>query len=476
MTFLHNRVGLGATIIAAAMMLVPVSAQAACDGGDCPITGGTLRTMVGGGFIIPQVPSVQPFTGPQGSPDRTTTTSMGATNFIPGCPGCGQMGFGNTARGAIRPITGAQVTINKEGGTAAPFSIDVPLGQLTYGSHPTSVPPKAGYYTTPILVQVPLNFFVPPLLGVSTRNGQSFPGETRISPSSLTANNPAATVLGGPMHLEAGGRGGAPTLTYCAGAIVPAAPIPGTWTGGCTGFGTPTTGGTLMSPGVQVAAVEVRYTKTANQFGGVGTQRQVKRTGGTNDWIGRINFNNFIVPIDRDAMALTSVKKNYPTLPQNLVEPVVWGATFGAVVQRIGGSSPGNMVSAFLTLNGAPQNTATVMITQNPPSLGGPGTDMGLGQTSTSWGGPLTTGMVTVQQLAGGTLQPSTWSNTGNDQRTPGGQGMVSLVSGSLSSRNISGPGTSRTLLTLQLPEPSMALGLFVGVAALVGVSRRRNR
>ena len=462
MTFLHNRVGLGATIIAAAMMLVPVSAQAACDGGDCPITGGTLRTMVGGGFIIPQVPSVQPFTGPVGSPGNT---------------GAGQMGFGNTARGAIRPITGAKVTINKEGGTAAPFSIDVQLGQLTYGSLPPSQAPKAGYYTTPILVQVPLNFFVAALMGVSTRNGQSFPGETRVSPSSLTANNPAATVIGGPMHLEAGGRVGAATLTYCAQAVVPAAPVPGTWTGGCTGFGTPTQSSmsSTMTPS-QVAPVEVRYTATSNQFGGVGTQRQVKRTGGTNDWIGRINFNNFIAPYNRDDMADLALKKVYPTLPQNLVEPVVWGATFGAVVQRIGGSSPGDMVSAFLTLNGAPADLNTVMVTTNTPGLGGPGTGMGLGQTSTSWGGPLTTGMVTVQNIPGGTVLPSTWSNTGNDQRTVGGQGMVSLVSGSLSSRNISGPGTSRTLLTLQLPEPSMALGLFVGMAALVGVSRRRNR
>ena len=230
-----------------------------------------------------------------------------------------------------------------------------------------------------------------------------------------------------------------------------------------------------MTPS-QVAPVEVRYTKTANQFGGVGTQRQVKRTGGTNDWIGRINFNNFIAPYNRDDMADLALKKVYPTLPQNLVEPVVWGATFGAVVQRIGGSSPGDMVSAFLTLNGAPADLNTVMVTTNTPGLGGPGTGMGLGQTSTSWGGPLTTGMVTVQNIPGGTVLPSTWSNTGNDQRTVGGQGMVSLVSGSLSSRNISGPGTSRTLLTLQLPEPSMALGLFVGMAALVGVSRRRVR
>ena len=64
MSFLRNKIGLAALMIAAGMMLVPVSAQAACNGGGCPLTGGTLRMMVGGGFIIPQVPSVFPFTGP----------------------------------------------------------------------------------------------------------------------------------------------------------------------------------------------------------------------------------------------------------------------------------------------------------------------------------------------------------------------------------------------------------------------------
>jgi hypothetical protein len=90
----------------------------------------------------------------------------------------------------------------------------------------------------------------------------------------------------------------------------------------------------------------------------------------------------------------------------------------------------------------------------------------------------MTTGKVVVQALTPGGVNPiSTWTNTGNDQRTAGGQGMVNLVSGSLSVRtssNVSVAGSERTMLTLKLPEPSMALGLIAGVAALVGVSRRR--
>jgi hypothetical protein len=92
----------------------------------------------------------------------------------------------------------------------------------------------------------------------------------------------------------------------------------------------------------------------------------------------------------------------------------------------------------------------------------------------------MTTGQVIVQAFSEmGTVALSTWTNSGQDQRTVGGQGMVNLVSGSMSKRTSAGfssAGTERTMLTLQLPEPSMALGLIAGVMALVGVSRRRIR
>jgi hypothetical protein len=405
--------------------------------------------MVGGGFIIPQVPTVQPFTGP-----------------------VGQMGFGNTAMGAIRPKIGAAATVapGQMTGPTMPRSIDIPIGQLTYGSAPSNIP---GYYTTPVLVQVPLNGFVAILMGVSTNIGQSFPGDVRHLPSSVPISM-AATIIGGPAHFEKGGRPGAATLTGCAGHIVPD-PIPGTWTGSCATF-TPLTA--LGATGVQIAPALMRYTKTANQFGGAASQRQVKRTDTMtdNNWLGRINFNNFIAPYTAADMAMTSVRKVYPTLPQNLIEPAVWGAPFGAVAQRLG-AVPGNLVSALLTMNGKPQDTATVMITTNTAGMGGPGTGMGFVQTSTSWGGPMTTGMVTVQVIPLDTnVLPSTWTETGSDNRDSGGNGYISLVSGNVAARNLSGPGTGRTMWTLQVPEPAMAFGLFAGVAALAGLSRRRFR
>jgi hypothetical protein len=484
--FLREASILGVALISMGMVLVPLSAQAACDGGDCPIVGGSLRTMVGGGFIIPQIPSVSPFAAPTG-----------------------QMGFSNTAMGGILPVLGGSPKIvvpsGQVTGPSTPRSFTLPIGQLSYGSAPSNQPgtfPTAGYYTTPILVQVPIFGAVPVLFGVSTNIGQSFPGDVRFLPTktptsmgnftdTLTINDSRVqTIIGGPGKFKAGGRSGASTVTNCAGAIVPD-PIPGTWTGGCVGF-TPTTGGSSMATGTQVVPALMRYTKTSNQFGGPASQRQVRRdaTSTTNNWLGRINFNNFIAPYtkvqmdytitaDPTSMSLTppTARKVYPTLPQNLIEPAAWGAGFGVVVQRLGATSlQGDLVSALLTFNGVPQNTSTVMITQNNPGAGGPGTGMGLVQTSTTWGGPLTTGMLTVQLLPSGTSPPpELWIVTGSDHRDSQGNGYVSLVSGSVSARSASGPGTQRTFLTLQVPEPAMAFGLVAGVIALAGLSRRRG-
>jgi hypothetical protein len=151
----------------------------------------------------------------------------------------------------------------------------------------------------------------------------------------------------------------------------------------------------------------------------------------------------------------------------------VWGAGFGRVIQRLGVLvDPGDLVEGRVTPAGRPVNTATQMVTPM-----GAGNGVGAA-TSTSWGGPMTTGRVVVNAKNPG-ISSTKWTNTGADQRTAGGKGQVSLVSGGLSVRTSFGVGTGgteRTMLTLKLPEPSMALGLLVGIAGLAGVSRRRSR
>jgi hypothetical protein len=186
----------------------------------------------------------------------------------------------------------------------------------------------------------------------------------------------------------------------------------------------------------------------------------------TPNWLGKINFNDFINPINQAQLSQTSLIKVFPTLPQNLVETVAWGGPFRALIVRVP-PAPGDRVSGFLTISGAAQvGPTTQMVT---PA----GTGMGLAQTSTTWGAPWTTGQVQVKWIAGGL--PFTFTHTGNDQRGPGGNGSLSLVTGSMAARNVSGPGANRQFVTLNLPEPSLGLGLFAGLGALAALARRRK-
>jgi hypothetical protein len=283
------------------------------------------------------------------------------------------------------------------------------------------------------------------------------------------------TTIGGPATFKKNGRAGASVVTHCAGAIVPTV-IPPTWQGGCFGSAPTSTGSGNGNPLAPVTPVTVKYEKTANQFGGNSSQRQVKRTPivrpGEPTWLGRIRFNRFIpAPYTSVEMLDTINPKTYPTLEQQLVEPVVWGAGFGRVIQRIGAQvTPGDLVSGRVTPAGRPLNTATQVAIVVQGGVGA--------ATTTSWGGPMTTGRVVVNAQNPG-ISSTKWTNTGADQRTAGGKGQVSLVSGGLSVRTSFGVGTGgteRTMLTLKLPEPSMALGLLVGIAGLAGVSRRRSR
>lgn len=449
MSVLRNKILFAAATIAAGMMFVPAGAQAACNSGACPITGGGLRIQIGGGFIIPHL---TPFAS-QGGP-------------IVGQP----MTFANTAMGFIVPKPTTSATISG----APPYTIKMGIGKMTYGDALTpglsGTLFNPGRFTTPKLVQVPLWIAgLHTFLGVSTNIGQSFPGDARTF-----MNVAGTTTIGGPVTFAPNGRAGNSVLTTCAGALVPAV-IPANWQGGCNGATPTTTGLGSGGPGVQITPVIVKYEKTANQFGGLATTRQVKRTPiiapGEATWLGRIRFNRFGAIYTTVQMQDTINPKTYPTLQQNLVEPVVWGAQFGQIVQRIGALvPPGDLVSGRITPGGAPVNTAT----QIPIVVGG-----GVGAaTTTSYGGPMTTGRIVVSAMNPGA--PTTiFTNTGSDQRTPNGQGQVSLVSGSLSVRTSFGVGvggTERTMLTIKLPEPSMALGLVAGVVALAGVSRRRNR
>jgi hypothetical protein len=370
------------------------------------------------------------------------------------------MSYFNSASGAIVATPAAAVTVptgqsppNNDYGNPA-YSINIPASQLTWGQG------------NPPLVKVPLFPVVGGvLLGLTTQESQAWPGPVATLPEAPvqtsgggTGTTLGGTVMVGSVNWAAGGRSGAPTVTYCAGAP---GPVTAAWTGSCTGFGTPLTTGGLT--GAQQVSGTLRFIATSNQFGGPAYQRQRM----TPNWLGKINFNDFVNPINQTQLSATSLIKVFPTLPQNLIETVAWGAPFRALNQRVA-VAPGNRVSGFLTKSGAAQvGPTTQMVTAA-------GTGMGLAQTSTTWGAPFTTGQVQVKWIDL-TNPPWTFTHTGNDQRGPGGNGALSLVTGSLAARNLSGPGANRHFVTLNLPEPSLGLGLFAGFGALAALARRRK-
>jgi hypothetical protein len=95
-----------------------------------------------------------------------------------------------------------------------------------------------------------------------------------------------------------------------------------------------------------------------------------------------------------------------------------------------------------------------------------------------SKGFPWTTGFITISQP--GAVPPEVFFLSGTDRRVSG-IGNLSLVSGALSVRNLSGPNANRGWLSLRLvtPEPSAVLaasGALLMLGLCHGLVRRRSR
>jgi hypothetical protein len=112
----------------------------------------------------------------------------------------------------------------------------------------------------------------------------------------------------------------------------------------------------------------------------------------------------------------------------------------------------------------------------NPPCTLG-NYNPGLNNMATSSVGfPWTTGMITIMAPAS---PPETFWVTGTDKRDAYGVGSISLVSGALSARAMSGPNANRGWVRLTLPEPAAVLGALGAFAMLglchAGLARRRS-
>lgn len=253
---------------------------------------------------------------------------------------------------------------------------------------------------------------------------------------------------------------------------IPLAGKAGTWAPGlrtgpavvtfCGGFTAAATGTGPPCPSAAAGKINglMRYSKITNQFGGpnqgsVGGIADVAlRVAGTPPGVVTAIF-AFANPAGTGAQ----------------------GAPFGWFNQTAGAVPNPGVLVAVANANGTLlTNVATV---PNP----------GLPNPATSYGGPYTTGMLTVSVPAavGGA---EIFQLTGADNRNSSGIGTISLVSGSVANRGVSGPNANRGWVNLTIGPPIFnpitmpavpvgGLAAAFGLLALAGgyaVQRRRSR
>ena len=145
----------------------------------------------------------------------------------------------------------------------------------------------------------------------------------------------------------------------------------------------------------------------------------------------------------------------------------VVGAAFGdsVMVERTGPASG----KLFVTV------TAAGSVVNATPT---PGMGPGLANHATSFGGPWTTGMLTVSvSFAPLGISPEYFILSGSDQRTPQGRGQVSLVSGAVVQSTLVGRHPTAAWLNLDIGPrvgvkvPALPAGAAVALAVLSALS-----
>jgi hypothetical protein len=309
-------------------------------------------------------------------------------------------------------------------------------------------------------------------VGIFPFNGAIFSVQTT---QSFVYPHPGTNGIGGPVAVPGGGGSRMLSKGLAGGGTVNQG-RPGLTTvsfyKGASGFGTPGNnfGGGPATPGSGIGINGVaRFVATSNQFGGV----VVGRTLGTR----RVFYNVAgLTPAELPCYAtamcqigLSSVMASTGMAPTGDVT----GGPFGSTVMSGSGMTATGVFTATLGFNatiigiGSPVTVAGV----NVPFTGPPVTRVGF---------PLTTGRLslTVTSVGPGAATEM-FKRTGGDNRTPSGSGVVSLVTGSLSSRSFGGPSTSRRgYLTILLPEPTGLLaagGVLLALAIGHRLARRRS-
>ena len=156
-------------------------------------------------------------------------------------------------------------------------------------------------------------------------------------------------------------------------------------------------------------------------------------------------------------------------------------AAAGGAMTKAGKVTAGTLVS---TPGGPPAMSPGVVLLSIPNTTGLIAKQAVAKQTGTltnmaiSVGFPWTTGQVKLSGV-GALNAKEVFTITGKDSRTAMGAGTISLVSGALSSRKLSGSNSNKSWARYTLPEPGAALGAAAALTVLGichGLVRRRSR
>lgn len=250
-----------------------------------------------------------------------------------------------------------------------------------------------------------------------------------------------------------GGRSGPPTLSFCPGGTATGATV----FNGAAPYNPNCTVVESAPAGVGIANGLMRYTATANQFGGFGAvaaqgtaslavmqQAPYNNPTPPSGMFGQVAFAGDIISISG--------------IGGPIDDPGAVGQLDGIAIKQLLGYTPSGIIT---------QVGATILPI---PAL-----------TQTVWGGNLTTGQVMVWVTA---VQPGAPTQmvtlTGSDTRTAMGVGNITMVGGSISRTTLTGHSRTHNSITFTItPEPTMLLGASGALVALVGthfVMRRRSR
>ena len=258
-------------------------------------------------------------------------------------------------------------------------------------------------------------------VGVANRNPRIFQARTNIA---FSAPAPA----GGSAVLQAGGRTGAPITTFNG--------PPGTF---------------------------IRYVKTVAQFGGPAQTRLAPATP-IHLWLNP----GAMLPCKHPLLGGTNASCVAPIVRVNPGSRAAIGAKVGFTTTTPGGPPPQSPAIVALSV---PGTTGLIAKSQSVKKAGT------ITNKATSLGFPWTTGRITIS-ASGALGSQEQFTITGKDSRV-NGVGKISLVSGALSVRKLTGANASRGWLRLNLPEPGPALAGAAALTALAvchGLARRRER